>query len=142
MKFAHVLIAGTALVSSTAFAVVGSGMHTETESQPSSAQVIPQESQSPSSSQDMSQSRDNPWFTHQGQENSWSSAARGESNRLPSTEPSTALSEPSSRAESSAMAEAPSLSESDSPSSNLPSDTSSPSASPVPNGLGTDMYRS
>jgi hypothetical protein len=117
MRIARILLTGTALVSSAAFAVADNESQAQPEAQSPSAQVLQE-----------SQARENPWFS-QGGENPWSSAARSDSESAAPGE----LNEPGE-----ATALAPS--ESDRPDASAPDPTRSETYAP-PMGLGTDTYR-
>lgn len=131
MRFVRILLAGTALASSAAFAVTDSGTQTQSGEQPSSAQM-PQEQQS----------QDNPWFSR-GIEHSWTGMAEsevGSTLREPNgAEPSTTLGEfGAPRSEPTPLA---SPSDTDNANPVPPDPTASETYSP-PIGLGTDTYRS
>jgi len=131
MSFARILITGTALAFSAAFAAPG----TQTE-QPFGGQAI-QDSQPRSSGEQIGEARENPWF-NQG-ENPWSNPNPGAPGAA--TEPHSTLSELGEPpTESSAIASSPSSSDSEALRS-TPDSSSSEAYSP-PMGLGSDYYRS
>ena len=129
MRFVRMLVAGTALASSAAFAVTDSASGDQPSSVP-----MPQERQS----------QENPWFS-QGLENPWTGMEQPGTDsalREPNeAEPSTTLSELGAPQSEPAPLSSPQPSDTDSANPVPPDPTAAETYTP-PMGLGTDTYRS